>query len=144
MERRRIKFPVMVAGAKNMNGHIYTKESCNSVMEDINHRGVLIFNNLEPVGTVVKSYFVGDVLFAEGSLLNLGLDSKDLIIVLIFSIVIIVVNTLKEKGFDIRKSIADKHIAIRWILYLLLILAVLIFGAYGVGYIPVDPMYANY
>ena len=80
---------------------------------------------------------------AEG-LFNLGLDSKDLIIVLIFSIVIIVVNTLKEKGFDIRKSIADKHIAIRWILYLLLILAVLIFGAYGVGYIPVDPMYANY
>ena len=26
MERRRIKFPVMVAGAKNMNGHIYTKK----------------------------------------------------------------------------------------------------------------------
>ena len=43
MERRRIKFPVMVAGEKNMNGHIYTKESCNSVMEDINHKGVLIF-----------------------------------------------------------------------------------------------------
>lgn len=68
MERRRIKFPVMVAGAKNMNGHIYTKESCNSVMEDINHKGVLIFNDLEPVGTVVKSYFIEDVLFAEGNL----------------------------------------------------------------------------
>lgn len=70
MERRRIKFPVMVAGAKNMNGHIYTKESCNSVMEDINHKGVLIFNDLEPVGAVVKSYFIGDVLFAEGNLLK--------------------------------------------------------------------------
>ncbi len=68
MERRRIKFPVMVAGAKNMNGHIYTKESCNSVMEDINHKGVLIFNDLEPVGAVVKSYFIEDVLFAEGNL----------------------------------------------------------------------------
>ena len=70
MERRRIKFPVMVAGAKNMNGHIYTKESCNSVMEDINHKWVLIFNDLEPVGAVVKSYFIGDVLFAEGNLLK--------------------------------------------------------------------------
>lgn len=70
MERRRIKFPVMVAGAKNMNGRIYTKESCNSVMEDINHKGVLIFNDLEPVGVVVKSYFIGDVLFAEGNLLK--------------------------------------------------------------------------
>lgn len=70
MERRRIKFPVMVAGAKNMNGHIYTKKSCNSVMKDINHKGVLIFNDLEPVGAVVKSYFIGDVLFAEGNLLK--------------------------------------------------------------------------
>ena len=68
MERRRIKFPVIVANSKNMNGHIYTKESCNSVMEDINNKGVLIFNNLEPVGIVAKSYFVGDVLFAEGNL----------------------------------------------------------------------------
>jgi len=81
---------------------------------------------------------------ADGELLNLGLDSKDLIIVLIFTILMIIVSILKEKGFNIRELIANRNIALRWTIYIVLILSVIIFGAYGVGYVPVDPMYANY
>lgn len=81
---------------------------------------------------------------ANGELLNFGLDAKDLIIIFVFTVVMIVVGIMKEKGFNIRASIAKRNIVLRWTIYCVLILSVIIFGAYGVGYIPVDPMYANY
>ena len=81
---------------------------------------------------------------ANGELLNLGLDIKDLVVVLVFTIVILIVSILKEKGINIREKIAKRNIVLRWTIYLILIISVIVFGAYGVGYIPVDPMYANY
>ena len=51
---------------------------------------------------------------------------------------------MKEKGINIREKIAKRNIVLRWTIYLILIISVIVFGAYGVGYIPVDPMYANY
>ena len=82
--------------------------------------------------------------FTDGTLLNNGMDAKDWIVVIVFTIVLLIISILKEKGIDIRKAIAKKHIVLRWTIYFVLILSVILFGAYGVGYIPVDPMYANY
>jgi hypothetical protein len=83
-------------------------------------------------------------MLTDGTLLNNGMDAKDWIVVVVFTIVLLIISILKEKGIDIRKAIAKKHIVLRWTIYFVLILSVLLFGAYGVGYIPVDPMYANY
>ena len=33
---------------------------------------------------------------------------------------------------------------VRWVLGCALILAIVVFGAYGAGYVPVDPMYASF
>lgn len=82
--------------------------------------------------------------FSNGTLFDLGLDIKDFIIILIFTLIMFIVSIMKEKGFNIREKIANRNIVLRWAIYLILILSVIIFGAYGVGYIPVDPMYANY
>ena len=81
---------------------------------------------------------------ANGELLGHGLDIKDFIVVVVFTIILFIISILKEKGFNIREKIANRNIVLRWSIYLLLIVSVIIFGAYGVGYIPVDPMYANY
>ena len=51
---------------------------------------------------------------------------------------------LKEKGINVRELIAKQNIFVRWTLYYLLIIAIVIFGAYGFGYAPVDPIYANF
>ena len=51
---------------------------------------------------------------------------------------------MKEKNINIRDEISKKNIVIRWIIYYAIIISILIFGAYGVGYRPVDPMYANF
>lgn len=55
-----------------------------------------------------------------------------------------IISILHEKNINVREEISKKHIVIRWIIYYAIILAILIFGAYGTGYKPVDPMYANF
>ena len=37
-----------------------------------------------------------------------------------------------------------KNIVIRWLVYYAIIMFIIIFGAYGRGYVPVDPIYANF
>ena len=80
----------------------------------------------------------------NGTLMNLGLDIHDYLIVLFTLIILLVTAVLKEKGIQIREEVAKKPTVLRWALYYSLILFVIIFGAYGVGYIPMDPVYANF
>ena len=75
---------------------------------------------------------------------SLGLDHQDFIVIFVSLIVVFVISLLKEKGHNIREDISKKNIVLRWFLYYLLIFAIIIFGAYGSGYVPVDPMYADF
>lgn len=80
----------------------------------------------------------------NGNVLKLGLDSKDFIIITIFTIIIFITSIMKEKNINIRDEIGKKNIIIRWSIYYAVILSIIIFGAYGKGYIPVNPMYAQF
>lgn len=75
---------------------------------------------------------------------NLGLDGKDFIIVIIAVIIIFLISLLKEKGINIRDNVSCMPIVIRWSLYYFLIFGIIIFGAYGPGYEPVAPIYADF
>ena len=77
-------------------------------------------------------------------LLSIGLDIKDYLIIFIALIVVFIISILKEKKINIREEISKKHIVIRWIIYYMLIFSTIIFGAYGPGYVPVDPIYADF
>lgn len=83
-------------------------------------------------------------LVKNGKLFKLGMDKADYIIVGITVILILVISILKEKKINIRESIEKKNIVIRWTLYYALIIMIVIFGAYGEAYLPVDPMYAQF
>ena len=80
----------------------------------------------------------------HGEILTLGLDIKDYIVLIISIIFIFVIGLLKEKGHNIREEVSNKNIFIRWILYYAFILIIIVFGAYGIGYVPVDPIYADF
>ena len=82
--------------------------------------------------------------FSDGTVLNLGLDLHDFILIICVVIFIFIISVLKEKNINIRESIANKKIVVRWCLYYALILTIIIFGTYGLGYLPLDPMYANF
>ena len=71
-------------------------------------------------------------------------DVLDLLIVGITTGIVLVISILQEKGIRIRETLNEKPIAVRWAVWYALILFVIIFGAYGVGYTPIDPMYANF
>ena len=75
---------------------------------------------------------------------KLGIDVQDLIIVGITLVFVFIVSLLNEKGISVREKIAAWPIVWRWVLLYALILYIVIFGAYGFGYIPVDPMYAQF
>lgn len=80
----------------------------------------------------------------DGRILELGMDSLDFLIVLIAILLMEGIHVWSVRGISVRERIAGKSMAVRWAAYYGLILFVVIFGAYGVGYVPVDPIYAGF
>lgn len=98
--------------------------------------GLVMFKNLVTNFSFSK--------FADGSVLKMGMDGKDYIIVGITILLVLAVSIAKEKGINIRQKIAERNIVVRYIIYVAVIVYIVIFGAYGVGYVPIDPIYANF
>lgn len=80
----------------------------------------------------------------NGFIYTLGLVKADYIIVILVLVLIFFISILKEKKVQVRERIASMPIIIRWSIYYALIFLIIIFGAYGVGYAPVDPLYVNF
>ncbi|MBQ6380677.1 MAG: MBOAT family protein [Clostridia bacterium] len=80
----------------------------------------------------------------DGSILSIGLDAYDIIILFVAIAIVFVVGIIKEKGKSPRQLIAAKPIFVRWPIYIGLVVFVVVFGAYGAGYLPIDPIYASF
>ena len=74
----------------------------------------------------------------------LGIDVQDIVVAGVAILIVLLVSILKEKGVQVRETLANQHLVVRWCVMYGLILLIVIFGAYGLGYIPVDPIYANF
>ena len=75
---------------------------------------------------------------------KLGIDYADLLIVGVTVAIVFAISILNEKGICVRAELKKKNIVLRWCVLLALIMYIVIFGAYGIGYMPVDPIYANF
>ena len=107
-------------------------------------------------GAIVNSGMVENILKAGASdngtrgkmniyaRLYLTIDGKDFLIVGITLVIVFVVSLLNERGIMVREKLKQMPIVLRWVILYLLIFYIITFGAYGAGYIPVDPMYANF
>ena len=82
--------------------------------------------------------------FANGGVFALGIDAHDFAISAIILGVVFVVDLLKERGHDVSANVAERSRAVRWAILGALLLIIIVFGAYGVEYTPVDPMYAQF
>lgn len=80
----------------------------------------------------------------DGTLPGLGLDLSDIVIVVSGCIAVAIVGMIKERGISVRERLGESRIPVRWCAYYALILAVIIFGAYGDGYQKVDLIYAGF
>ena len=82
--------------------------------------------------------------FFNGAIFTMGIDRFDYIIVLVVILLVFAIGLMKEKGISPREWIAQRNVVIRWSIFFAMILFIVIFGAYGTGYIPIDPIYANF
>lgn len=73
------------------------------------------------------------ILF-DGSLLNTGVTYKDLNIILCGVMALLIVDVLREKYQYARVWISEQILFFRWIVYIVLFFAVIIFGNYGPSY----------
>lgn len=110
--------------------------------------GELIFRaeGLQACLSMLQSLFTNFSLssFKDLSFLKLGIDCADYIIVGVTLIIVFIISHLEEKNINVRVLINKQNIILRWAIYYAFILFIIIFGAYGHGYISVDPIYAQF
>ena len=86
-------------------------------------------------GTMFTKFNIGKLF--DGSLMNLGLKMADYVVLLIGLVILIAVSLLQREG-SVRDRIAEKPGAMRYaansLAYYALIIVILVFGAYGIGY----------
>lgn len=78
------------------------------------------------------------------TVLTLGMDKQDFLIVAVGAAVMLIISILQEKGIRVRDSLARQKLPVRWCAYAALVMAVVIFGAYGPGYDAVDFIYGQF
>ncbi|CAB1243897.1 D-alanyl-lipoteichoic acid biosynthesis protein DltB [Ruminococcaceae bacterium BL-4] len=110
--------------------------------------GMLIFraNTLRSFRAMFVSMFSGfnPSVLTDGSLLSLGLDYKDLIILAVGTLLLWIVGRLHTKGHHLRDELAQKNSFLRWGLSMAMLFVIIMFGAYGYGYVAINPIYGNF
>ncbi len=96
--------------------------------------------------SMFRSVFTGFTWSAvtDGSLLALGLSLQDYIVAAVGLLLVLLVGILHERGISIREKLAARPLVFRWSCYYAAILLVVLFGAYGPGYAPIDLIYAGF
>ena len=83
-------------------------------------------------------------VFWNGTMLRFGLDKADFLVIFFGLLTVGIVSNIEEHNRFGGKKPGDLKLPVRWGIYYALILAVIIFGAYGVGYQQVDLIYAGF
>ncbi len=111
-------------------------------MGEMIFRAATLTQGLTMLKTMFGSFSVAS--FRDGTLFSLGLDKHDFLILAVTLLLVLVVSILQERGIHIRESLAKMPAPLRWTILYGAILYLVIFGAYGNGYLPIDPIYAGF
>ncbi len=82
-------------------------------------------------GTIFTKWNLPELF--RGGLMQLGLTIADYV-VLILAVSLLLVVSLQSRDGSMREKLAGRHLLLRYTAYFVLFLAVLLFGAYGIGY----------
>lgn len=82
-------------------------------------------------------------VFVDGSLYQLGLDRINFWIMIFGLLLLFIISKYQQKG-SVREMIAKQNLVFRWMLWLGLLVAVLLFGMYGGDYDPANFIYGGF
>ncbi|MBQ3229630.1 MAG: MBOAT family protein [Clostridia bacterium] len=94
------------------------------------------------VGTMFTDFDFS--VFTNGELLNIGLTTADYAILLIGFAVVLAVSLFKLHGVDVRERLYNKPFGCCYHIMAALLIVILVYGAYGVGYDPSQFIYTQY
>lgn len=103
-------------------------------------------NSLRDGLAIIKHMFTDYnpwVLFND-YIFALGLVWKEFLVLVVAIVILICVGVLHEKGRSISDRILMEKLAVRWIIYIVAILSILIFGSYGFGFNSSDFIYGGF
>ena len=83
-------------------------------------------------------------IFWNGSLLQLGLDGKDMVVLVVACCVLLTVSILQECGIKVRETLAKQNLYFRWTIYLCGVFSLILFGVYGLNYNAADFIYRGF
>ncbi|MGH4139523.1 MBOAT family O-acyltransferase [Clostridium sp.] len=84
--------------------------------------------------TIIKnSFYFNPWILTDGSIFKLGLGSKDFLIVIIGLVLVIIVDMMQRK-INLQVQLSKQNIMFRWVIYLVAVLVILVFGMYGPGF----------
>ena len=84
------------------------------------------------IAHTVREFRLTELL--RGGLLTLGLGKADLLVAVAAILVLIAADLLQEKYGSLRHYVTERSLPVRWAVYLVGVLAVLVLGIYGPGY----------
>lgn len=93
-------------------------------------RATSLKQGIEMIVLMVKDFTIQD---CNGTLFQLGLTSKECVMLTVCVIILLLVSVFQEK-MCIRERILKYPIILRYVIYILVICIILIFGRYGSGY----------
>jgi len=73
-------------------------------------------------------------IFTDGTLFSMGLDAADMFILFVSLLVLLGISVAKYRRVDVREWIFQQGLWFRYLLYLLALFSILIFGIYGSAY----------
>ena len=83
--------------------------------------------------------------FTNGTVLSIGMDACDYLAVAVSVVVLLVIALIEEfRGVRISEWLCSRNLALRWVALYVLIVLIVVFGSYGVGTAPLDPIYAQF
>ena len=99
------------------------------------------FSALSMIRNVLKTW--NPWILWDGSLLQLGLELKEWVVLILSLTLLWIVSVMQQKG-SIREWLAKKNIVVRWMLLYALLFWVILMGNYGPGYSAAEFIYQGF
>lgn len=95
--------------------------------------GMFIFR-AESISQVISLTKTIPIIGNKIGLFKLGIEKADFVIILIGVLVVLAIELAEELKINVREKLEEQNLIFRWIVYLLIIFTIIIFGIYGKGY----------